>query len=86
MEQLRQDFSGMNEKLRTKLGVKLPAILNWIIIILSQNIFFLFFVFFFESITNNTARNWIIFTVLLFNFILPGSMASKIQIVLVIIH
>ncbi|MEN8648829.1 hypothetical protein ABFE25_30200 [Bacillus toyonensis] len=67
----------MNEKLRTKLGLKLPILLNWIIIILSQNIFFLFFVFFFESITNDTARNWIIFAVLLFNFILPSSMARQ---------
>ncbi|KXY34910.1 hypothetical protein AT267_21645 [Bacillus cereus] len=77
LEQLRQDFSGMNEKLRTKLGLKLPTILNWIIILLSQNIFFLFFVFFFESITNDTVRNWIIFAVLLFNFILPSSMARQ---------
>ncbi|MED2762571.1 hypothetical protein P4283_10810 [Bacillus thuringiensis] len=77
LDQLRQDFSGVNEKLRTKLGLKLPTLLNWIIIILSQNIFFLFFVFFFESITNDTARNWIIFSVLLFNFILPSSMARQ---------
>ena len=77
LNQLRQQFSGVEEKLRSKLGLKLPTLFSSIILVLSQNTFFLFFVFFFESLTNETAKSWIIVAVLLFNFILPSTMARQ---------
>ncbi|NMD71252.1 hypothetical protein HHO41_13185 [Bacillus sp. DNRA2] len=77
LDQMRQDFAGITEQLKNKLGIKLPASLSWIFSLLSQNMLLLLFAFFFESITNITVRNFIVFGVLLFNFLLPSTTARQ---------
>lgn len=51
LEQIRQDFAGVTEKVKTKLGIRLPNSLNWIITLLFQNTLILFFALLFEGIT-----------------------------------
>ncbi|MEC3317100.1 hypothetical protein, partial [Bacillus thuringiensis] len=77
LEQIRQDFAGVTEKVKTKLGIRLPNSLNWIITLLFQNTLILFFALLFEGITDPEIRNIVIVAVLLFNCFLPSSMARQ---------
>ncbi|EOQ03720.1 MULTISPECIES: hypothetical protein [Bacillus cereus group] len=77
LEQVRQDFAGVTEKIKTKLGVKLPTSLSWVITLLFQNTLILFFALLFEGITDPEIRNIVIVAVLLFNCFLPSAMARQ---------
>ncbi|PEN81934.1 hypothetical protein CN553_28865, partial [Bacillus cereus] len=77
LDQIRQDFAGITKQLKDKLGIKLPNSLSWTIMMLLQNTLLLFFAFFFESITDALFKSLIVLIVLLFNFILPSSMARQ---------
>lgn len=50
LDQMRQDFAGITEQLKNKLGIKLPASLSWIFSLLSQNMLLLLFAFFLKAL------------------------------------
>ncbi|KFN03632.1 hypothetical protein [Bacillus clarus] len=77
LEQIRQDFAGVTEKIKTKLGIRLPTSLSWIITLLFQNTLILFFALLFEGVTDPEIRNIVIVAVLLFNCLLPSAMARQ---------
>ncbi|KZE06703.1 hypothetical protein B4117_1767 [Bacillus mycoides] len=77
LDQIRQDFAGLTKQIKEKLGIQLPNLLSWTIMMLLQNTLLLFFAFFFESITDTLFKSFIVLIVLLFNFILPSSMARQ---------
>ncbi|WP_213591779.1 hypothetical protein MKX50_25305 [Paenibacillus sp. FSL W8-0186] len=77
LDQFRQDFAGVTQKIRENLGIKLPNALCWVIAgILQLTLLFLFAIFL-ESISHEKIRNIIIFFVLLFNVLLPRVMARQ---------
>lgn len=77
VDQLRQDFVMVTKKTKEEFGIQLPATLSWMITLLFQNMLLLLFALVFESITDPQFKGIVIFIVLLFNLLLPGTMARQ---------
>ena len=76
-DHLRQEFAGISEQLKIKFGIKIPFQLALVLSILSQCMLLLFFSFIFDAVTNSVIKYLIIFVVLFFNLMLPGTTARQ---------
>lgn len=76
-DHLRQEFAGISEQLKSKFGIKIPFQLALVLSILSQCMLLLFFSFIFDAVTNSVIKYLIIFVVLFFNLMLPGTTARQ---------
>lgn len=77
LDQIRQEFAGILDNIKKKLGIRLPNWINWSLAILMQNSLVLFIAFFLENFQDTPFWLIAVILILIFNLILPTTMARQ---------